>query len=157
MNARCLLLALNGRAAQQVPRQLPGVKRPRGSSRPRADAPNAIVASKNLMLQGASFAGVNGSDPVLPFKPNQRQERRNDDQCQGVLIAPCPIQFRHVLEIHSVDTDDQYGWDSHDRSDGEDLHDLVLININDSGRGILKKLNSVDETLRVLDEGGDIR
>src|SRR5262249_18106674 len=85
--------------------------------------------------------------PILPFEPNQRQKGGNHHHGQRVGIAPGPIIFRHVLEIHAVHADDQHRRYADDRSDGENLHHLILIDVDDAAGGVLQKLDAAHESL----------
>src|ERR1700733_683339 len=44
------------------------------------------------------------SEPTSYFEPYQGNDGAENDHCPTVLITPSPVIFRHVLEIHAIDT-----------------------------------------------------
>src|SRR5229473_1196351 len=70
------------------------------------------------------------SQPTAALEIKIRQHRRDDHQGQGDGVAEAPIEFRHRLEVHSVDAGDQRRRHERDRGDGEDLDDAVLLDID---------------------------
>src|SRR6266568_8767895 len=82
------------------------------------------------------------SYPVLQFEPDQGNDCRGNNKNQSKPITPWPIQLWHVLEIHSVYSGDQHGWNARNRYDSQDLHHFVLANADKCSRRILQKLHS---------------
>jgi hypothetical protein len=107
-------------------------------------------------LRSAAKRGRGNSNPVFPFEPEQRQRCGDDDQRQRIFVAPGPIQLRHVLEIHAVDADYQYRRNAYHRRDGQHLHDVVLVDVDDARGGVLQELHTVDHAFGELDQRGDV-
>jgi len=53
----------------------------------------------------------------------------------AIGYPPFLIQFRHNLEVHPVDARDKRGGHEDDRYDGENLDDLVLLDVHVTEEG----------------------
>jgi hypothetical protein len=42
------------------------------------------------------------------------------------LIAPSSVVFRHILEIHPIDSRHQGRWDANNRDEGQNLEHVIL-------------------------------
>src|SRR5215470_37946 len=81
--------------------------------------------------------------PPSPLEPQNRQNRAEHNQRQGVLIAPGPVELGHMLEIHSINARHQ-GWrDADDGNDRQYGKDVVLLRIDEAKHRIQQKLNLV--------------
>src|SRR5689334_18859311 len=97
------------------------------------------------------------SQPTAKLKPEKRRDRAQGDQQQTVRIAPCPIQFGHVLEVHSVHAGDERWRNADHRHDGQYLDDVVLLDVDHPQRGVEQQLNVVRQMRIVVIKRRDVR
>jgi hypothetical protein len=64
----------------------------------------------------------------------QKIARIGDACVNPLLIASDPIQLRHELEIHSVNSGHEHGQDPDDRDNGENHEKIILLNAIDWAR-----------------------
>ena len=60
------------------------------------------------------------------------------------------------LDVHSEEAGDQGRRHEHERHEGEHLHDLVLVEVDDTDHSILQILKSFETEIRMIDKGGDV-
>ena len=56
------------------------------------------------------------------------------------------------LDIHTEEAGDQSGRHQHQRDQGEHLHDLVLVEVDDTEYGILKILQTLETEVGMIDK-----
>ena len=66
------------------------------------------------------------------------------------------MQFRHEVEVHSVEATDEGRRQEDDIDDCEDFDDAVLLNINQTKEGILEVVETVKTETSVVKERVDI-
>jgi hypothetical protein len=71
-----------------------------------------------FLPNSVSVRGDLSLEPAFQLEPDQGNERAENDNRPAVLIAPSPIVFRHVLEVHAIDPRHQRRGDADDRDDG---------------------------------------
>ena len=66
------------------------------------------------------------------------------------------MQFRHKVEVHTIQTTYQGRWQEDDIDDREDLNDAVLFDINQTEERILQVVQTVKTKSRIVEERVDI-
>src|SRR5260370_12584200 len=79
----------------------PGLSRPSTSCLLSLTAKDVDARDKRGHDAGASVLW--SLQPPSPLEPQNWQDRAEHNQRQAELIAPGPIELRHILEIHSID------------------------------------------------------
>ena len=60
------------------------------------------------------------------------------------------------LDVHSEEAGDQGRRHEHERDEGEYLHDLVLVEVDDTDHGVLEVLETLEAEVGMVDKGRDI-
>src|SRR5262245_45401163 len=108
---------------------------------------------RRISLLRAPFSGAAmapSSQPTLALEPQVGDGRRDHHQQQGHRIAQGPAQFRHVVEIHAINRGDECRRHKHDGNDGENLYDLVLLQVDECQRGVKQEIGLVGEEVRLI-------
>src|ERR1700690_4561098 len=63
----------------------------------------------------ADRAPIGRLEPAFHLEPDQGNEGAEDDHRPAILVAPGPVVFRHVLEVHAIDSRHQGRGDADDR------------------------------------------
>src|SRR5208337_1897472 len=126
----------------------------RDSYEMRAKSPNLTLQTGVRRCSRAAF--------LLALKPSPALEEiigqncRGDHQPNSPKIAERPLEFRHVFEVHAVDRRDKRRWQEDDGRDGEDLDDLVLLQVDEAERGVEQKIDLAREKRRLVGERNHI-
>jgi len=64
-------------------------------------------------------------EPTLHFEPYQHPEGDSQHYSPYPEISPVPGEFRHIVEVHAVNTDDEGQGDKNGGHDGKGLHDGI--------------------------------
>ena len=67
-----------------------------------------------------------------------------------------PVQLRHVLAVHAVYRRDECWRQEHDRSDGEDLNDRRLLDVDHAERRIEQEADLLPQETGMITQGLNI-
>src|SRR5208337_1274344 len=95
-------------------------------------------------------------EPALHLEPDEGNDGAEEDHRPAVLITPSPVVFRHVLEVHAIDSRHQGRWDADDRDDGQNLEHVILSYADQTDQGIQDELYFARQLLLVVDQGMDV-
>ena len=74
-----------------------------------------------------------------------RHYRTGRHQHDGKGVAPSLAEFRHVLKVHAVDAGNQRRWQQSHARHREDLDDLVLVDVDETDRGVHQEVDLVEQ------------
>ena len=88
--------------------------------------------------------------PLLQFEDQQYNQCEYDHQSDGERVTERPLQLGHNLEVHAVHTGNQCWWQEENIHHGEDLDDLVLLDVYQTEERILEVVQTVESEARVF-------
>ena len=101
--------------------------------------------------------------PTTALENNDQHHDYGSHGCQYTKISVMPGQFRHELDIHSVDAGQQGKWEKYDRGDSEYTHDVIEpvggeteMRVQQVGCQLLVELAQAGQTFQVLKYVGEL-
>ena len=83
--------------------------------------------------------------------PEDHQGRKNHKK-QGYHPSPCSCSYPSELDIHTKEAGNQGRRHEHQGHKGKHLHDLVLVEVDDTEHSVLQILKSLETEVGVVDK-----
>ena len=93
------------------------------------------------------------SEHLTTLEYPENDKCRSYHKQEGYNPRPTGCSKPSELNIHTKETSDQSRWHQHEGHKGKHLHDLVLIEIDDTENSILEILESLETEVRMIDQG----
>ena len=91
------------------------------------------------------------------FMPENYPDRAYHSEHQGGDRSPGPrLRIERQSHVHSVETRNQRRRHKEQGNEGEDLHNLVLFEVDEAQNRILQVLKPFESEIDMVDERGDI-
>ena len=94
--------------------------------------------------------------PLLFLEEEQDGCHADHHRGEGENIAVAPREFRHKLEVHTVDGRYERRRHEYNRNDGEYLDYLVLLDVYETEERVLQVVQTVETEVGVLYQGVDV-
>ena len=96
-----------------------------------------------------------GLKHLLAFEDDPDRDDQGRHQQEERQPGP-PLVGEGEGDVHSVETGHQGGRHQQQRHEGEDLHDVVLVEVDDAQDRVLQVFETLEGEVGVVDQGGDI-
>lgn len=78
------------------------------------------------------FCVLEACEPAAAPEPEEWGGDRDEHKGDGEGVTEAPVEFGHDAEIHAVNTGDEGGHNTDGTGDGEDLHTVILFDIDEA-------------------------